>query len=179
MKWIVFFFLSFAGIFTGLMFATGIAQKQVIPLVQKRFSAATGVATGAKKEAPADSSAAAAKPAADSVSAAPRTAAKADSSAAPQADAAAQQQAVNRAVPQARTPEQQVRDALIAKVYAEMKPEDAAKILGRLDDPTALAILSHFKAPAAARLLEAMGPERSVRMTQMWASGALAEGGAP
>jgi hypothetical protein len=173
MKWMMFFVVSFVGIFAGLLFATGIAQKQVLPMIRQRLGLPAVART-----APADSAQAGA-PATAAAPAAPQKDSVASPAAAqlPVAEASMtpQKEAVGRSLAAPRTPEQQERDVLIAKVYAEMKPEDAVKVLSRLDDGTALAIVTHLKAAKAARLMEAFGPDRSTRITQLWSSGFAVE----
>jgi hypothetical protein len=181
MKWAVLFLVGFLVIFTGLMFATGVAQKHLIPVLKMRATAAKAAPKGAGADSAATAAGGPAEAAApDSAAATPAAATPVATPAAPEADADAPvKDAVAKAVPQARTAEQQKADAALAKIYAEMKAEDAAKILRQLDDATAMAIVSHLKADKAARLLEAFGPERSVRLTQMWASMAGTEGARP
>jgi hypothetical protein len=156
-KWVGLFLVGFVAIFTGLLFATGVAQKHLIPVVKMQMAASRSkpaAAPAGAEAAPADSAAVAARP------------------------AAPQKAAVARALPQPRTAEQLKSDGALAKIYAEMKPEDAARILKQLDDVTAMAIVARMKADKAARLLEAFGPERSVRITQLWASMAGSSEGA-
>jgi hypothetical protein len=179
-KWIGLFLAGFVAIFSGLLFATGVAQKHLIPVIKMQVAAARAK-PAAKSEAAAEGAPAAGAqvPAADSAVAAASAAAPAATPEAAVPAAAAVdpvKEAVARAMPQPRSAEQQKNDAALAKIYAEMKPEDAARILRQLDDATAMAIVSHLKADKAARLLEAFGPERSVRITSMWAGMAGTEG---
>ncbi len=160
LKWIAFFALAFVGIFTGLLFATGIAQKQIFPSLKKQVGMAP---VAAAKPARADSTVAV-RP--DSV---PTVAV---------ASVAPELAPVKKPAPAPRSPEQQVRDASIAKVFASMDPDQAAKILNELDDPTALAILAKLKADQAAKVLQAIGSDRSVRLTRTWASVGLLAGDA-
>lgn len=182
MKWVLFFLVAFVGIFVGLLFMTGVAQKHVLPLAQRElrkiglFASADTAGADSSNAAVAGQPAAAGDSAAVAAAGSPgdsATAGARPAGAAARAASlanAAQRAAVARALPAPRTPEQQARDAVIAKVYAEMAPEEAVKVLKQLDDATALAIVSHLKADKAAKILEAMGPERSVKLTQMWSS---------
>ncbi len=173
-KWIAFFMIAFMGIFTGLLFATGVAQKQLIPMVRQRMGMAR--VASADSSATASETAVPSAPRPDSVMAKAPEGSSAAATPAPASDSP-QKLAVQRAAGQARSPEQQERDGLIAKVYAEMDPLEAAKVLSRLDDPTALAIVTHLKASKAAKVLQAFGPERSTKITLMWANGPMATEG--
>jgi hypothetical protein len=59
----------------------------------------------------------------------------------------------------------------LAKVYAAMKPADAAPLLDRLDDDTVLRILAHMRAKQIGELLPLLDREKAIVLTQALASG--------
>jgi flagellar motility protein MotE (MotC chaperone) len=54
----------------------------------------------------------------------------------------------------------------LAKIYGTMKPESAAPILDRLDDPTVLTIFSRMKEKQVGEILPLMTRERAIALTQ-------------
>ncbi|MEB2285774.1 MAG: hypothetical protein B6D46_10990 [Polyangiaceae bacterium UTPRO1] len=54
----------------------------------------------------------------------------------------------------------------LAKIYAAMKPESAAPILDRLDDPTVLTIFRRMKEKQVGEILPLMSRERAIALTQ-------------
>ena len=54
----------------------------------------------------------------------------------------------------------------LAKIYGTMKPEAAAPILDRLDDPTVLTIFSRMKEKQVGEILPLMTRERAIALTQ-------------
>ena len=60
----------------------------------------------------------------------------------------------------------------VTKIYAAMRPEEAAPILDRLDDETLQAIMGRMKERKIAPILAAMNPERAVALTKALSRGA-------
>ncbi len=54
----------------------------------------------------------------------------------------------------------------LAKIYGTMKPEAAAPILDRLDDPTVLTIFSRMKEKQVGEILPLMTRDRAIALTQ-------------
>jgi flagellar motility protein MotE (MotC chaperone) len=54
----------------------------------------------------------------------------------------------------------------LAKIYGAMKPESAAPILDRLDDPTVLTIFRRMKEKQVGEILPLMTRERAIALTQ-------------
>ena len=54
----------------------------------------------------------------------------------------------------------------LAKIYGTMKPEAAAPILDRLDDPTVLTIFRRMKEKQVGEILPLMSRERAIALTQ-------------
>ncbi|MCC6850379.1 MAG: hypothetical protein IT294_17960 [Deltaproteobacteria bacterium] len=54
----------------------------------------------------------------------------------------------------------------LAKIYGAMKPEAAAPILDRLDDPTVLTIFRRMKEKQVGEILPRMSRERAIALTQ-------------
>jgi flagellar motility protein MotE (MotC chaperone) len=54
----------------------------------------------------------------------------------------------------------------LAKIYGTMKPESAAPILDRLDDPTVLTIFRRMKEKQVGEILPLMTRERAIALTQ-------------
>ena len=59
----------------------------------------------------------------------------------------------------------------VTKIYESMKAEEAAPILGRLDDATARAILARMKEKQIGAILAAMSRDRAVALTKALAAG--------
>ena len=59
----------------------------------------------------------------------------------------------------------------LAKVYAAMKPAEAAPLLDRLDDDTVLRILAHMRAKQIGELLPLLNRDKAIVLTQALASG--------
>ena len=59
----------------------------------------------------------------------------------------------------------------LAKVYAAMKPDDAAPLLDRLDDETVLRILAHMRAKQIGELLPLLDRDKAIVLTQALAGG--------
>jgi flagellar motility protein MotE (MotC chaperone) len=66
----------------------------------------------------------------------------------------------------AEAPGGAVRGVAITKIYESMRAEEAAPIIGRLDDPTAHRIFARMKEKQIAAILAAMAPERAVELTR-------------
>lgn len=66
--------------------------------------------------------------------------------------------------------------AAITKVYESMRPEDAAPILDRLDDPTLRALLGRMREKQVGAILAAMSRERAVAVTKAMAAPVVAAG---
>ena len=60
---------------------------------------------------------------------------------------------------------------VVTKVYASMKPEEAAPILDRLDDATAKMVLGCMKERQIGAILAAMNKDRAVALTRLLAGG--------
>jgi flagellar motility protein MotE (MotC chaperone) len=60
---------------------------------------------------------------------------------------------------------------VVTKVYASMKPEEAAPILDRLDDATAKLVLGCMKERQIGAILAAMNKDRAVALTKLLAGG--------
>ena len=54
----------------------------------------------------------------------------------------------------------------LARLYGEMKPEEAVNILNKLDDETVLKILSKMEDSQVAKILTTFDPKRSANLTQ-------------
>jgi hypothetical protein len=52
-----------------------------------------------------------------------------------------------------------------AKLYAAMKPDEAARILYSLDDPTLVAVLKNMNARAASKIMGRLDPRRLARLS--------------
>ena len=63
-------------------------------------------------------------------------------------------------------------DVALTKVYASMKPEEAAPILDRLDDATAASVFVCMKEKQIGAILAAMKPDRAVSLTHALGGGA-------
>lgn len=61
--------------------------------------------------------------------------------------------------------------ASLAKVYAAMKPSEAAPLLDRLDDETVLRILAHMRAKQIGELLPLLDRDKAIVLTQALAAG--------
>jgi hypothetical protein len=61
----------------------------------------------------------------------------------------------------------------LVRVYAGMRPKDAAAIVSELDVPLAVEILSRMPDRQAARILGAMAPDRAARITSKLAERSL------
>lgn len=59
----------------------------------------------------------------------------------------------------------------LAKVYAAMKPSEAAPLLDRLDDDTVLRILAHMRAKQIGELLPLLDRDKAIVLTQALAAG--------
>ncbi len=59
----------------------------------------------------------------------------------------------------------------LAKVYAAMKPSEAAPLLDRLDDQTVLRILAHMRAKQIGELLPLLDRDKAIVLTQALAAG--------
>jgi flagellar motility protein MotE (MotC chaperone) len=59
----------------------------------------------------------------------------------------------------------------VTKIYASMKPEDAAPILDRLDEATARTVLGCMKERQIGAILAAMNRDRAVALTRLLAAG--------
>jgi flagellar motility protein MotE (MotC chaperone) len=59
----------------------------------------------------------------------------------------------------------------VTKVYASMKPDEAAPILDRLDDATARTVLGCMKERQIGAILAAMNRDRAVALTRLLAAG--------
>ena len=59
----------------------------------------------------------------------------------------------------------------LAKVYAAMKPSEAAPLLDRLDDQTVLRILAHMRAKQIGELLPLLDRDKAIVLTQALAGG--------
>ncbi len=64
------------------------------------------------------------------------------------------------------------RVSKLARLYNEMKPEDAASILDALDDDTAIAILQRMDEGQASQVLAKFDADKSARITKIMYSGA-------
>lgn len=62
--------------------------------------------------------------------------------------------------------EEAKRISRLARLYAEMKPDEAVPILNQLDDPTVLAILNKMEDGQAAKLMSLFDARRAARLTQ-------------
>jgi flagellar motility protein MotE (MotC chaperone) len=63
-------------------------------------------------------------------------------------------------------------DVALTKIYAGMKPEEAAEILDRLDDATAASVFVCMKERQIGAIMAAMKPDRAVALTHALAGGA-------
>jgi len=71
----------------------------------------------------------------------------------------------------AATPEPAGCGVAVTKVYASMKPEEAAPIVDRLDDATARTVLGCMKERQIGAILAAMNRDRAVALTRLLAAG--------
>ena len=62
--------------------------------------------------------------------------------------------------------EEAKRISRLARLYAEMKPDEAVPILNQLDDPTVLAILNKMEDSQVAKLMSLFDARRAARLTQ-------------
>lgn len=62
--------------------------------------------------------------------------------------------------------EEAKRISKLARLYGEMKPDEAVPILNQLDDPTVIAILSKMEDDQVAKILAQMDAGRAARLTQ-------------
>jgi flagellar motility protein MotE (MotC chaperone) len=63
-------------------------------------------------------------------------------------------------------------DVALTKIYASMRPEEAAQILDRLDDATAASVFVCMKEKQIGAIMAAMKPDRAVALTHALAGGA-------
>ena len=71
------------------------------------------------------------------------------------------------------------RVSKLARLYNEMKPEDAASILDALDDDTAIAILQRMDEGQASQVLAKFDADKSARITKIMYSGVTKKRQAP
>lgn len=62
--------------------------------------------------------------------------------------------------------EEAKRISRLARLYGEMKPDEAVPILKELDDPTVLAILAKMEDGQAAKIMALFDAKRAARLTQ-------------
>lgn len=62
--------------------------------------------------------------------------------------------------------EEAKRISRLARLYAEMKPDEAVPILNQLDDPTVLAIFGKMEDSQVAKLMSLFDARRAARLTQ-------------
>lgn len=62
--------------------------------------------------------------------------------------------------------EEAKRISRLARLYAEMKPDEAVPILNQLDDPTVLAIFNKMEDGQVAKLMSLFDARRAARLTQ-------------
>lgn len=68
--------------------------------------------------------------------------------------------------------EEAKRIGKLARLYGEMKAEEAVLILNQLDDATVLAIFSKMEEPQVAKLLTTLDPKRAASLSQTMMKGA-------
>lgn len=62
--------------------------------------------------------------------------------------------------------EEAKRISKLARLYGEMKPDEAVPILNQLDDPTVISILNKMEDDQVAKILSQMDAKRAARLTQ-------------
>lgn len=62
--------------------------------------------------------------------------------------------------------EEAKRISRLARLYAEMKPDEAVPILNQLDDPTVLAIFGKMEDSQVAKIMSLLDARRAARLTQ-------------
>lgn len=62
--------------------------------------------------------------------------------------------------------EEAKRISKLARLYGEMKPDEAVPILNQLDDPTVISILNKMEDDQVAKILSQMDSKRAARLTQ-------------
>ena len=67
--------------------------------------------------------------------------------------------------------EEQKRVSKLARLYNEMKPDAAAKIMADLDDEIAVAVLQKMDIGQAAKVMASFDPEQSARLTKIMYTG--------
>ncbi|BEU87165.1 hypothetical protein TAMA11512_06290 [Selenomonas sp. TAMA-11512] len=72
---------------------------------------------------------------------------------------------------QMRLAEEKKRVTKLARVYDQMKPKDAAEVMGNLEDGLAVQILQRMDEGQAAKVLAAMEAGRSAQLTQLLYTG--------
>jgi flagellar motility protein MotE (MotC chaperone) len=146
------------------LFLTGLAQERIIPMIQLRIEQAV---SGEPAESAADSLASFEVP----------------ESSLPPADALAAQIETQKMFLQAQERELRAMRAQIdslvaeletlhndevtrqAKLFAAMKPDDAASVLASVDDPTLVAILKAMNARAASQVASKIHPRRLAKLS--------------
>ncbi|MCK4412067.1 MAG: hypothetical protein KAY32_00850 [Candidatus Eisenbacteria sp.] len=157
-----------------MLFATGVAQRTLIPRLQQRAANAVS----APVSAPAPEAAVAplfdtGAVAVDSLRIVRRQLSLEEGRIAAQTAALRElldQWAARRAEADAETAQ---RIASLAKVYSNMKPEAAARVMVRLDDEVFEQVFRQLDKRQAGKVLALIDPERVARMTRRVASAAV------
>lgn len=130
------------------------------PVIGRYLKPAAGVETA---EVPAEATAAKDKPAEPAAKAAP----------APLPPAATAED-VRAALAKARQ-EEAKRISRLARLYGEMKPDEAVPILNQLDDKTVLAILGKMEDSQVAKIMALFDAKKAARLTQNMLQGTPAQ----
>lgn len=75
----------------------------------------------------------------------------------------------------ARQAEEKKRVSKLARLYNEMKPQEAADVMDALDDDMTIAILQRMDESQAAKILAKFDPDKSARLTKIMYSGVPAK----
>ncbi len=67
----------------------------------------------------------------------------------------------------AKQAEERKRISKLARLYNEMKPQEAADVMDSLDDDMAIAILQRMDESQAAKILAKFDPDKSARLTKI------------
>jgi len=164
-----------------MLFVTGVAQRGILPRRQRRAVPAgpanEPAPAGATASAAADSSAGRAADPAFALLVADSLRALRDQVQMEQERLAAQNSALEQTMGSWQTARKESaaeadrRLADLAKIYGNMKPEAAARVLARLDDETFERVLARIEKRQAAKILALLDPERVARLTRRAAAG--------
>jgi hypothetical protein len=160
---------SSATVFVGMMFATGVAQRGVLPRMRNVMKKPPPPAEMPAAKPPAPPSVVWRAAEAGSLSVVRQRleeeARRLEEEMARLRAALEARAAEIRKVREETDPEKRIQQ--MAKIYAGMKPADAARVLMGLDDAEAELLLTRLPARQASRILGNLDPRRAARLTRL------------